>query len=109
MKTVAVDPVRVFRALGHPARLRMTEELARGERCVADLAGRVVLSWSTVSRHLALLRAAGIVHGQQPGSQVLHSLALPCVGVRELTRRRSEGSEGRSAHVLQLNLNNRLR
>ncbi|MBX3463296.1 MAG: winged helix-turn-helix transcriptional regulator [Planctomycetes bacterium] len=77
---MAVDPVAVFRALGHRARLQIAEELGRGERCVADLVGLVGLSWPSVSRHLSVLRAAGVVADERRGNQIVYSLALPCVG-----------------------------
>jgi ArsR family transcriptional regulator len=73
------DPVLVFRALGHQARLAIAEELASGERCVADLVELVGSSWPTVSRHLAVLRAAGIVRDEKRANQVFYTLALPCV------------------------------
>jgi ArsR family transcriptional regulator len=76
---MALDAVSVFRALGHRARLRIAEELGRGERCVADLVALVGLSWPTVSRHLSVLRAAGVVRDEKRGSQVFYALALPCV------------------------------
>ncbi|HEX6813368.1 MAG TPA: metalloregulator ArsR/SmtB family transcription factor [Planctomycetota bacterium] len=110
MKTTSVDAVQVFRALGHPARLRIAEELAHGERCVADLVDLVVLSWSTVSRHLALLRAAGIVRDQKRGNQVFYSLALPCVATfASCLAAAAKGRKGGGAHVLQSNLNRRPR
>ena len=77
--TPTIDPVRVFRALGHSARLQIAEALANGERCVADLRELVGSSWSTVSQHLAVLRQAGIVRGEKRGNQVVYHLALPCV------------------------------
>lgn len=73
------DPVLVFRALGHHARLAIAEKLADGERCVAELVDLVGLSWPTVSRHLAVLRTAGIVRDEKRGNQVIYTLALPCV------------------------------
>ena len=73
------QPVVVFRALGHRARLAIAEELARGDRCVAELVELVGLGWSTVSRHLATLRAAGVVRDERRGNRVIYSLALPCV------------------------------
>lgn len=76
---MALDPVAVFRALGHRARLRIAEELGSGERCVADLVDLVELSWPTVSRHLSVLRAAGVVRDEKRGNQVFYELALPCV------------------------------
>jgi len=69
----------VFKALGHPARLHIVEELASGERCVCDLVELVGLGWSAVSRHLALLKAAGILADKKRGLQVFYRVALPCV------------------------------
>jgi ArsR family transcriptional regulator len=69
----------VFKALGHPDRLRIVDDLAAGERCVCDLVKSVGSSWSTVSRHLSVLKAAGVVADEKRGLQVFYSLALPCV------------------------------
>jgi DNA-binding transcriptional ArsR family regulator len=69
----------VFKALGHPDRLRIIEDLASGERCVCDLVNSVGSSWSTVSRHLAVLKAAGVVADEKRGLQVFYRVALPCV------------------------------
>ena len=52
---------RVIKALAHPTRLFFVEELCREERCVCELAEMVGSDMSTVSKHLALLRQAGIV------------------------------------------------
>ncbi len=69
----------IFKALGHPARLQIVEELAAGERCVCDLVELVGLGWSAVSRHLAVLKAAGVLEDEKRGLQVFYRLALPCV------------------------------
>ncbi len=69
----------VFKALGHPARLHIVEELASGERCVCDLVQLVGLGWSAVSRHLAVLKAAGVLDDEKRGLQVFYRVALPCV------------------------------
>lgn len=68
-----------FKALGHPARLHMIDLLADGERCVCDLVDAVGLGWSTVSRHLAVLKKAGVLEDEKRGLQVFYRLALPCV------------------------------
>ena len=73
------DPVRVFRALGHATRLRITQALGERELCVNDLRQLVGSSWSTVSQHLAVLKNAGIVDCTRQGNQVIYRLALPCV------------------------------
>ena len=70
----------IFKALGHPARLRIVEELRGGERCVCELVDVSEGGWSTVSRHLSVLKAAGVVDDEKRGLQVFYRLALPCVG-----------------------------
>ncbi len=69
----------VFKALAHPGRLLMVDELSRGERCVCELAAMVGSEMPTVSRHLAQLRNAGIVADEKRGAQVFYRLVTPCV------------------------------
>ncbi len=70
----------VFKALGHPSRTFIVETLARGERCVCELSEMVGADVSTVSRHLALLREAGIIVSRKDGTTVYYSLACNCLG-----------------------------
>jgi DNA-binding transcriptional ArsR family regulator len=70
----------VFKALGHPARVRMLRVLGDGEKCVCDLVEAAGLGWSTVSRHLSVMKAAGVVTDEKRGKQVMYRLALPCAG-----------------------------
>lgn len=69
----------VFKALGHPARLQVVTELADGERCVNDLVDLTGLGWSTVSRHLSVLKSVGVIDDEKRGLQVFYRLRLPCV------------------------------
>ena len=69
----------ILKALAHPSRLMMVEELAKGERCVCELQELVGADMSTISKHLAILRNAGIVDDDKRGAQVFYSLRLPCV------------------------------
>jgi ArsR family transcriptional regulator len=70
---------RVIKAMAHPTRLFIVEELSKGERCVCDLTEMVGADVSTVSKHLSLLRNAGIVEDDKRGTQVFYSLKVPCV------------------------------
>jgi ArsR family transcriptional regulator len=70
---------RMMKALAHPTRLFMVEELAKGERCVCDLRELVGVDISTVSKHLSLLKSAGIVADDKRGLQVFYRLETPCV------------------------------
>ena len=69
----------VLKALAHPARLWMVEQLEGGERCVCELVEGLDLDFSTVSKHLLVLKNAGIVEGDKRGKQVFYSLRIPCV------------------------------
>ena len=70
----------VFKALGHPSRLLMIDELTRGERCVADLTALVGDDISAVSNHLSVLRNAGLIEADRRGQQVFYALEAPCIG-----------------------------
>ncbi|MDH4318671.1 MAG: metalloregulator ArsR/SmtB family transcription factor [Desulfobulbaceae bacterium] len=69
----------VFKALGHPTRLWITEQLAEGERCVRDFVELAQVDFSTISKHLSVLKQAGIVQDEKRGKQVYYSLKVPCV------------------------------
>jgi ArsR family transcriptional regulator len=68
----------IFKALGHPARLAMVAALGKGECCVCKLQELVGSDMSTVSKHLTVLRSAGLVESEKRGKQVFYSLRLPC-------------------------------
>lgn len=70
---------RVLKALAHPTRLFVVDELSRGERCVAELQAMIGADMSTVSKHLAVLRQAGILDDEKRGNQVFYSLRVPCI------------------------------
>ncbi len=70
---------RVIKALGHPTRLFIVEELARGERCVCELQAMIGADISTVSKHLSVLKAANLLADDKRGAQVFYSLRVPCV------------------------------
>lgn len=70
---------RIIKAMGHGTRLFLVDELSRGERCVCELQALVRADMSTVSKHLAVLREAGIVKDEKRGNQVFYSLRCPCV------------------------------
>ena len=69
----------VMKALGHPTRLFVVEELARGERCVCELQQMIGADVSTVSKHLSVLKSAGLVVDDKRGANVYYRLRVPCV------------------------------
>ena len=69
----------ILKALAHPSRLMMVDELAKGERCVCELQELVGADMSTVSKHLTVLKKAGLVESEKRGLQVFYTLLSPCV------------------------------
>lgn len=69
---------RVVKAMAHASRLKMVDELSRGERCVAELTDLVGADISTVSKHLSILKASGLVEDRKQGTQVYYRLKTPC-------------------------------
>ena len=70
---------KVMKALAHPSRLFMVDELSRGERCVCELTEMVGADVSTVSKHLTVLKRAGVVIDERRGQQVFYRLRVPCI------------------------------
>jgi ArsR family transcriptional regulator len=70
---------RVLKAMAHPTRLFIIEELEKEERCVCDLTAMIGADISTVSKHLSVLRQAGIVLDDKRGNQVFYRLRVPCI------------------------------
>ncbi len=70
---------KVFKALGHPSRLLMVEALGGGEKCVCELRDLVGSDISTVSKHLSVLKEAGIVQDDRRGTNIFYSLRMRCV------------------------------
>ena len=70
---------KVLKAMAHPSRLFMIEELEKGERCVCELTEMVGVDISTVSKHLSVLKQAGLVIDEKRGNQVFYQLRVPCI------------------------------
>ena len=72
--------VRVVKAMAHPTRMFIVDELSRsGERCVCELTEMVGADISTVSKHLAILKNVGIIGDDKRGNQVFYRLKVPCI------------------------------
>lgn len=73
------ERAKVMKAMAHPSRLMMIDELSRGERCVCDLQTLIGHDMSTVSKHLNVLKKAGIVVDERRGKQIFYRLKVPCI------------------------------
>jgi DNA-binding transcriptional ArsR family regulator len=63
-----------FKALADPTRRELLRLLSEGELAAGDLGARFPISQPAVSRHLAILRAAGLVSARREGQSVIYSL-----------------------------------
>jgi ArsR family transcriptional regulator len=69
----------IVKALAHPTRLFIVNELSKGERFVCELREEIGADISTVSKHLSVLKSAGIVEDDKRGLQVFYRLRVPCI------------------------------
>lgn len=70
---------KILKAMAHPSRLLMIEELQKQERCVNELTEMIGADTSTVSKHLSVLKNAGLVTDEKRANCVYYSLRCPCI------------------------------
>lgn len=70
---------RIIKAIAHPSRLFIIEELNRQERCVNELTEMIGADSSTVSKHLSVLKNAGLVFDEKRGTSIYYRLRVPCI------------------------------
>jgi len=70
---------KIVKAMSHPTRLFIIDELSRQERCVCELTEMIGADTSTVSKHLTLLKNAGLVKDEKRGTMVYYQLRCPCI------------------------------
>lgn len=72
-------PALVLKALAHPTRLLILNSLKKKETCVCELRDLVGDDMSTVSKHLLVLKNAGLVAARREGNWLNYRLTCPCV------------------------------
>ncbi len=68
----------VFKAMGHPLRLGIIEFLQQGDMCVCDIVAHVGTEVSNVSKHLSILKKAGLLADRRDGLKIMYRLTMPC-------------------------------
>jgi DNA-binding transcriptional ArsR family regulator len=68
-----------MKALAHPTRLFILDKLNEREHCVCELQEMIGADMSTVSKHLSVLKNAGIIDCRKQNNQVFYNLKCPCV------------------------------
>jgi ArsR family transcriptional regulator len=70
---------RIIKAMAHPVRLMMVEMLKTGEHSFSQIFDVFKLDKSTVSKHLLVLKEAGIVSSRKEGAEMIYKLDVPCI------------------------------
>lgn len=70
---------KIIKAMSHPSRLFIVEELQKKERCVNELTEMIGADTSTVSKHLSILKNAGLVTDEKRGTSIFYTLQTPCI------------------------------
>jgi len=77
-KATASRRSSVVKAMAHPTRLLFMELLLDGEKCVCELTEAAGCDITTVSKHLAVMKKAGLLASEKRGLQVFYQIACPC-------------------------------
>lgn len=81
---MADESAGVFRALADPTRRQILQDLREGELAAGDIASRFTISGPSISRHLSVLKGAGLVTERRDANRILYSLVedrlANCVG-----------------------------
>jgi len=100
-RAVYAQRATVLKAMAHPTRLMILDLLRDGERCVCEIHAIVGSDLTTVSKHLSVLKSAGLVSDERRGQQVFYTLLVPCLNSfvecvdAVVSRRLSEALEAR--------------
>ncbi|MEE9910967.1 MAG: metalloregulator ArsR/SmtB family transcription factor [Deltaproteobacteria bacterium] len=79
LKTRYEARAKIIKAMAHPSRLLIIEELNEKEHCVGELTEMIGADASTVSKHLSILKNAGLVSDDKRGNLIFYSLRVPCI------------------------------
>lgn len=69
----------IMKALAHTTRLFIVDFLADGEKCVCEIVEQVGVDISTISKHLLVMKNAGLVEDEKRGLNVYYKLICPCI------------------------------
>ena len=70
---------KIIKAIAHPVRLMVIEFLKNGEHSFSEIFDLFQLDKSTVSKHLLVLKEAGIVSSRKEGAEMIYKLDVPCI------------------------------
>ena len=78
-KNLSMERARILKSLAHPSRIFIVEQLSKKPHCVCELTEMVGADTSTISKHLSILKNAGIIEDEKRGTSVYYSLRCTCI------------------------------
>jgi len=69
----------IIKALAHPTRLFIIDFLSDGEKCVCEIVEQVGVDISTISKHLLVMKNAGLVESEKRGLNMFYKTTCPCI------------------------------
>ena len=69
----------IIKSMAHPIRLIIVDLLQDGEKPFSQIKKKFQFDKSTISKHLSLLKEAGIVSSKKIGTETIYKLEVPCV------------------------------
>lgn len=81
MVTMADEQSSVFRALADPTRRQILQDLRDGELSAGEIVARFSISGPSISRHLTVLKAAGLVTERRQANRIYYSLVAERLAV----------------------------
>jgi ArsR family transcriptional regulator len=73
------DRVKILKAMAHPTRLFILDQLHKKPLCVCEINEMIPADVSTISKHLLVMKNAGILSSKKQGLQVFYKLEMPCI------------------------------
>ncbi|HOK39744.1 MAG TPA: metalloregulator ArsR/SmtB family transcription factor [bacterium] len=70
---------KIIKAIAHPVRLMIIEELNKGDKLFSQLFNLFDFDKSTISKHLLILKNAGIVSSKKKGLDMIYKLETKCI------------------------------
>jgi ArsR family transcriptional regulator len=70
---------RIIKAMAHPTRLFIIDKLTEKEYCVCELTEMVGVDISTLSKHLSVMKSAGLLKTRREGNTIYYSLTCECI------------------------------
>jgi len=70
-----IEVSQIFKALAHPSRLRLMENLMKRECCVGEIQKCIALSQPNVSQHLSVLKEAGLIIGRRERNKICYRIS----------------------------------